>query len=70
VSITIGFLGSFTTFSGILTVWLGLTYASEPFLGVAYLLATGVGGFLAAYGGLEAGQWWRKVSTPNGVDHD
>jgi len=63
-AITTGFLGSFTTFSGILAVWLSLTLTSEALLGIAYLGATGVGGILAAYGGVEAGRWWQKVTTP------
>lgn len=69
-AITTGFLGSFTTFSGILTIWLGLTVVDQPALGVVYLLATGLGGIVSAYGGIEAGQWWRAVGALRGGSDD
>lgn len=65
--VTTGFLGSFTTFSAIMTGWLSLTLISDPLLGVAYIIATFVAGVLCAYGGLEAGAWWRMVNTPGDI---
>lgn len=62
--VTTGFLGSFTTFSAIMAGWLGLTLVPDPLLGLAYVFATLIGGVLSAYGGLEAGAWWRSVTTP------
>jgi CrcB protein len=62
--VTTGFLGSFTTFSAIMTGWLILTLAPNPTLGLVYIAATFVAGVLSAYGGIEAGSWWRDVSTP------
>ena len=60
--VTTGFLGSFTTFSAIMTGWLGLTLAPDLLLGLAYIAATAIAGVLSAYGGLEAGKWWRSVT--------
>ena len=65
--VTTGFLSSFTTFSAIMAGWLSLTVISEPLLGIVYIVATFVAGGLAAYGGLEAGAWWRNVTTPEDV---
>ena len=62
--VTTGFLGSFTTFSAIMTGWLGLTLVPELLLGVVYIAATFITGVICAYGGLQAGEWWRNVSTP------
>jgi len=62
--VTTGFLGSFTTFSAIMTGWLGLTLVPDPLLGLVYIAATFLAGVLSAYGGIEAGSWWRDVSTP------
>ena len=61
--VTTGFLGSFTTFSAIMTGWLGLTLVPDPVLGLTYIAATFIAGCLSAYGGLEAGKWWRSVNT-------
>jgi len=60
--LTTGFLGSFTTFSAIMTAWLGLT-RDDPLVGVAYVAATFIAGSAAAYGGVEAGVWWRHLNT-------
>jgi len=62
--VTTGFLGSFTTFSAIMTGWLSLTLVPDPLLGLVYIVATFLAGVLSAYGGLEAGSWWRRVTTP------
>ena len=62
--VTTGFLSSFTTFSAIMTGWLSLTLIPDPLLGVVYIVATFAAGVLSAYGGLEAGSWWRQVTTP------
>jgi CrcB protein len=61
VGVTTGFLGSFTTFSAIMAAWLGLTLIPDPVLGVVYIVATIVAAVLSAYGGLEAGKWWRDM---------
>ena len=61
--VTTGFLGSFTTFSAIMAVWLSLTLSANPLLAVAYIAATVIAGVLSAYGGLEAGKWWRDVTA-------
>jgi len=66
-AVTTGFLGSFTTFSAIMTAGLGLTLMPDPLLGVTYIVATVIAGFLAAYGGLEAGKWWRGVTDTGGA---
>lgn len=63
-AVTTGFLSSFTTFSAIMTGWLSLTLIPDPLLGVVYIIATFAAGVLSAYGGLEAGSWWRQVTTP------
>ena len=65
--VTTGFLSSFTTFSAIMAAWLSLTLFSDPLLGIAYIVATFVAGVLAAYGGLEAGEWWRRATTSEDV---
>ena len=65
--VTTGFLSSFTTFSAIMAGWLSLTLISDPVLGIVYIIATFVAGALAAYGGLEAGKWWRNVTTSEDV---
>jgi fluoride exporter len=65
--VTTGFLGSFTTFSAIMTGWLGLTLVPDPMLGLVYIMATFIAGVLSAYGGLEAGAWWRTVSARQGA---
>jgi fluoride exporter len=65
--VTTGFLSSFTTFSAIMTGWLGLTLIPDPLLGLTYIVATFTGGVLSAYGGLEAGGWWRQVNTAKDV---
>ncbi len=62
--ITTGFLGSFTTFSAIMTGWLSVTLKGEPLLALAYIAATFFGGVAAAYGGAHAGEWWRDVAMP------
>jgi CrcB protein len=62
--VTTGFLGSFTTFSAIMTGWLSLTLFPDPLLGVVYIAATLIAGVFSAYGGIEAGSWWRDVSAP------
>jgi CrcB protein len=62
--VTTGFLSSFTTFSAIMTGWLGLTLVPDPLIGLVYIAATFLGGVIAAYGGLHAGEWWRQVTTP------
>jgi fluoride exporter len=62
--VTTGFLGSFTTFSAIMTGWLGLTLISDPLLGLVYIAATFIAAVVSAYGGLEAGRWWRDITAP------
>jgi CrcB protein len=62
--VTAGFLASFTTFSAIMAGWLGLTVVPDPLLGLLYVAATFLAGVLSAYGGLEAGTWWRTTITP------
>jgi CrcB protein len=62
--VTTGFLGSFTTFSAIMTGWLSVTLMGEPLFAVAYIVATFMAGVAAAYGGLQAGQWWRNIAHP------
>ena len=64
---TTGFLSSFTTFSAIMAGWLSLTLIPDPLLGIFYIVATFVAGVLTAYGGLEAGAWWRHVTTSEDV---
>lgn len=61
--VTTGFLGSFTTFSAIMAVWLSLTLSANPLLAVLYIATTVIAGVLSAYGGLEAGKWWRDVTA-------
>ena len=61
--ITTGFLGSFTTYSAITTVWLSLTLEGSVVAGVAYLVGSLIAGVVTAWGGLEIGRWWRDTTT-------
>lgn len=61
--VTTGFLGSFTTFSAIMAVWLSITFSASPLLGAFYIAATVIAGVISAYGGSEAGKWWRDVTA-------
>ena len=67
--VTTGFLGSFTTFSGILASALLVTMSGELLLAAAYVLATFVVGAAAAFGGIEAGRAWSAMTAKNGDGH-
>lgn len=63
--ITTGFLGSFTTYSAVTTVWLGISLAGSVLLGWGYLVGSLLAGVACAWGGLEVGRWWKNATTSN-----
>jgi CrcB protein len=68
VGITTGFLGSFTTYSAITTVWLSLSLEGSALSGLGYLVGSLVAGVLSAWGGIEMGRWWREAATSHPVE--
>lgn len=54
--LTVGFLGSFTTFSAISAIWLGLTLEGSVFAGLGYLVLTFGAGIVVALVGGRAGK--------------
>jgi CrcB protein len=54
--LTVGFLGSFTTFSAISVIWLGLTVEGSVLAGLGYLVATFGAGIAFALVGGRAGR--------------
>lgn len=61
--LTVGFLGSFTTFSAISVIWLGLTMEGSFLAGPGYLALTFGGGILLALLGGRAG---KAIATKQG----
>lgn len=63
--LTVGFLGSFTTFSAISAIWLGLTLEGSVLGGLGYLVLTfGAGTVLALVGGRAGKAIVAKQGTP------
>jgi CrcB protein len=67
VALTTGFIGSFTTFSAITTIWLVFTLGNSALLGAVYLLGTLATGVAVAFVGLSVGHRWQQATATREV---